>query len=220
MPRKYVPKKKKFYRRSRRYKRSNKLSFYKAPLPNMLASKMRYVENISINPGFGLAGVYVVSANGMYDPNFTGTGHQPRGFDQIMSMYDHYTVIGSKIVVEFTPTGNYNSTIFVSLKDSVTGLTANDYLEGRNVSSAVLQPTGNGHVKTLSKTFSARKFLGVSHPMSSSLLRGSDTSNPSEQAYYHIGIKALQAVDESEVQINFRVEYLVIYTEPKQPTQS
>ena len=40
-------------------------------------------------------------ANGAFDPNLTGVGHQPRGFDQFMAGYETFTVTGSKISVNF-----------------------------------------------------------------------------------------------------------------------
>lgn len=57
---------------------------YKAVLP--------YFETgLSINPAAGgVVGSYVFQINGPYDPNVTGIGHQPLGFDQLMLMYEHY----------------------------------------------------------------------------------------------------------------------------------
>ena len=34
-------------------------------------------------------------------PNHTGVGHQPLYFDQLMTIYNHYIVIGAKITVKF-----------------------------------------------------------------------------------------------------------------------
>lgn len=40
-------------------------------------------------------------ANSITDPYVGGTNHQPRGFDQFMDVYRTYTVLGSKISVNF-----------------------------------------------------------------------------------------------------------------------
>jgi hypothetical protein len=37
---------------------------------------------------------YQFSLNSLFDPNTTGTGHQPRGFDQIKTLYNRYRVYG------------------------------------------------------------------------------------------------------------------------------
>ena len=62
----------------------NKLAF-----PQSISTKLRYVEKINMG-SIGASSNVVQNqfiANGAYDPNFTGTGHQPRGFDQ----FNEYT---------------------------------------------------------------------------------------------------------------------------------
>lgn len=36
--------------------------------------------------------------NGLYDPWYTGTGHQPMGYDQMCLFYDNYLVTGCKVI--------------------------------------------------------------------------------------------------------------------------
>lgn len=233
MPGRYAKKTKKSRRAPRRYRRRSRklLSFTKAPIPNRFATKLRYVsdQNLSINPGIGgTAGVHVVSANGLYDPDITATGHQPRGFDQFMVMYDHYVVIGAKITCAFSRQNgqaNEDSMIGIALKDSASvAADVNDYLEGRNTSSRPFCGGYNGAGKpspvTVTKTASVSKFLSITHPLSSNNARGTNASNPSEQLYFHIFSAPFGAGDALPTNIWYRVEYLVVFVEPKQPTQS
>lgn len=226
----YVRKTKKTSRRPRRYRNKQRkvLSFTKAPIPNRFATKLRYVEFTTINPGVaGIAGVHVVKANGMYDPNQTGVGHQPRGFDQLMSMYDHFTVVGARISVQFSTYANsaYSPlNVGIALKDSNSAYTdANDYLEGRNVVSRMIGATTTqsaGGISSLSKSFSTRKFLGRSKPLSDPELKGSTVTDPAELAYFHIFAAPMDTSDVDPVTISYRIDYLCVLTEPKQPAQS
>ncbi len=59
----------------------------KAPLPNSFYTKLRYTDSLTVQHSFGNAGTYIFRANDCYDPDLTSTGHQPRGFDQFMSLY-------------------------------------------------------------------------------------------------------------------------------------
>jgi len=230
MARKYTRKPKKGSRRPRYRKRGATVGqFNKAPMPNKFASKLRYVEtNLDIDPGnLTTAGVYIFSANGLYDPNISIGGHQPRGFDQLMTMYDHYTVIGSRITVTFTQQLGqvYNTaTLGIALKDSPTGYTdINDYLEGRNLisrTSGSSSATETQRPITLSYAYSTKKFLGISHPLSEKDTAGSNTSNPVEQAYFHLFVAPLSFTDSVSWRCTARIDYLVIFTEPKQPQQS
>lgn len=233
MPSKYVPKTRKLrrtYRKAKkRYVKRNMLSFTKAPMPNKFATKLRYSETFTINPGIGgFAGVQVFSHNGLYKPNITSSGHQPRGFDQLMTMYDHYTVIGSKLTVTYSNAGaGAGGTLLVGIacKDGpVVFVDKNDYMEGRNVVSRALLRSSvqdEPHAVTLSKTCSTRKFLGVSKPLANALIRGDFTTNPSEQAYYHLFASIMTGTaDATQIECSVVIDYLVVLTEPKQPSQS
>jgi len=221
--------KRNYRRKTTRYRKRNMLSFSKAPVPNRFATKLRYVSErgLVVDPALAAPGVYVVSANSLFDPNHTGAGHQPRGFDQFMTMYDHYTVVGCKITVTLSQTNDraYDPSKFgIALKDAAPlSYSLNDYCEGRNVVSTMMPgkaATNVGTTRTLSKTFSARKFLGVSKPLASSILRGSIVASPDEQAYFHIFNQSVFSTNTELVNVWFRVEYLVVFTEPKQPDQS
>ena len=62
-------------------------------MPEKFQSKLRYSTKFTLNPAASTNVVqHVFSANGLYDPDITGVGHQPRGFDQLMSLYAQYTV--------------------------------------------------------------------------------------------------------------------------------
>ena len=70
--------------------------------PDTLQTTLRYQETLSLSSSSGALFGYVYNLNGLYDPNHTGTGHQPLYFDQLMTIYNHYIVIGAKITVKFT----------------------------------------------------------------------------------------------------------------------
>lgn len=225
MPKRYVRKTKarRFNRRKRRYAKRNMLSFTKAPIPNRFAVKLRYADYHTIDPDVaGGAGVFVLSANGLYDPNITGVGHQPRGFDQWMTMFDHYTVVGAKVTVRYISVNNLEPLIVgLNLKDSSqTYVNKNDYEEGRNVRTQLINSKDNEEHKQLSLTFSAKKFLGISKPLSSTQIRGGATANPAEQAYFHIWGAPMTLNDAGSFKIQYWIDYLVVFTEPKQPSQS
>lgn len=68
----------------------NKLAF-----PQQMKTKVRYVERVDFQPTGSNVFQYQFRANNLRDPNVTGTGHQPRGFDQFMDVYNTYTVLGA-----------------------------------------------------------------------------------------------------------------------------
>lgn len=81
-------------------------------LPATLFAKHRYSEqlilytdNLTNRTGTEVA----FRLNSLYDPNFTGTGHQPLGFDQYAALYNYYRVY--KVDVQVRVTARFGSAV-------------------------------------------------------------------------------------------------------------
>lgn len=101
------------------------------PFPPTYFAKMRYVETFSL--ATGVAGVFGTSVkmnlNSLYDPNNSGGGHQPYGFDQIKALYAKYLVSGVKVHITFTNPNDDGMVVAVMAQSSTgvgspTGITA------------------------------------------------------------------------------------------------
>lgn len=230
MPRRYKKRTKKNYRK--RY--TKKTPMYtqmtvhntnkRFPLGKTFKTVLPYFYELdSLNPGVGTAASHVYSCNGVYDPDITGVGHQPLGFDQFSLLYDHYTVIGSKISVTFV---NKDTTLtqMVGIRISDTASTDNNFartVENGTMTWAVLGADGKGDNKvTLSKAVSIKKFMGRPNILSEDELRGTIISNPLDQCYFHIMAGETGLSDPSTVKIIVKIEYVTVFTEPKVLAQS
>lgn len=199
-------------------------------MPTKFTTKLRYAFTGTLNPNGITPAVHVFRANSLYDPDQTGVGAQPRGFDQIIAFYDHYVVIHSKITVKFvnrdssgpaTVGTNANFIVGVDLNDSSDTLnTINDYMEHGYAKYSMLAGTsGTRDVVSSTKSFT-NKFLGRSKPLSDSQLKGSSTSNPVEQGYYHIFANAVGNFDTGPMDIYVVIDYTAVFIEPKDLPQS
>lgn len=213
-----MPYKRKYRKRRRKKKRTANYKLNKAmgltPLPRRFKTTMRYVETVALNPPTAALATYIFSANGVFDPNITGGGHQPRGWDQIIPMYDHATVIGSKILIQCASrdTGN-GITCGVALRDSPTaevGLA--DYVEQGNCAYKNVAAVG-GPVTQVNYGVAPKKFLGLN--AMDDLLRNTVSSNPSEQCYWHVFAGNSGGVDTGIVDVLVTIEYIMVFTEPK-----
>jgi len=64
------------------------------PIPVSQMIEFPYVQNVQMDPTSGAPVVQLWNLTGMYDPDQTGTGHQPMGFDQWVGLfYNYYTVV-------------------------------------------------------------------------------------------------------------------------------
>ncbi len=220
-----MPRRRKIYKkrpRRKRYRRRNAPQrSLRAPLPKKMITKLKYNDTYNLSSGV-TAAVRVFNAGSVYDPYQTGVGHQPRGFDQLMPLYDHFVVIGAKCVVSFShdPTSSNNSLVGISLRDSPTVSTAvNDYMEGTQDVHRMI-PISRPTSVTISQKYSPKKFLGISHPLSAGELKGTVGSDPSESAYFHVYNAPVSGGTSGVMQTNVDIEYIVAFIEPRQPSQS
>jgi len=101
-------------RQRRRGKPFYTVSRWKAPLGNFPNSKtvaLRYVDTISLNGGAGSSAVQVFRVNNIFDPDYTGTGHQPMYRDNYAALYSKYRVNYATITMVALDTHMTNTTI-------------------------------------------------------------------------------------------------------------
>lgn len=59
------------------------------PIPQRYICKLKYADDVTTDAG----GRFNLNLNSLYDPNRTGAGHQPYGFDTLATLYNRYRVI-------------------------------------------------------------------------------------------------------------------------------
>lgn len=169
-------------------------------LPPSTNVTLKYTDRISIDAaGSGAVALYQFACNGLYDPDITGTGHQPLGFDQLMGtssttgFYNHYHVYQSRIKATFCSQAADNTgqaIVAIGISDDTTvGIDLNTMLENPTYKYKILGSVGSGQDRqTIVHNFDAAKQFGLTR---SSLfakddLKGIYTANPNELAYFSL----------------------------------
>lgn len=184
--------------------------------------RLRYAESVPLSGAAAVVGNYVFSANGLFDPNITGTGHQPMGFDQMMVFYNHYTVIRSVAKVHITNTSTPATHVGLSIQGSSTVTT--DYrslLENGQIVYTTLTPQllygANCELKAAVNTAS---FQGIDNAMDDPDMRGDSASNPVEQLYFVLTTWCTTGAIATANQADVVIDYDCIFHEPRQGTIS
>jgi hypothetical protein len=162
-----------------------------------------------------------MSANGLYDPDISGTGHQPRGFDQLMAMFDHYVVTNAEIRLigvtnapSLTPATAH---VGICVRDSATTeTTPYEYIEqGWNRWTISSSTAG----VDLCHKVDILKFLGRSNALADPYLKGSASANPTEDVNFHVWVANPYSADTTVHYLYCRVEivYDTWFIEPKDP---
>jgi hypothetical protein len=180
--------------------------------------QLNYYSSGVIVSGASSANAYVFSANGMFDPDITGTGGQPMSFDQAMLFYNHYTVHRSTMQVTFmsdSATLRASVGLFVSGSATVT-TTIEQLLENGDGAFQILEFAGAyGGTATFRRTLNVGRFQDVKDVMDDPNMRGDSASNPTEQAYYHLVV--FNTGTAATVQVDFQavITYDATFHEPR-----
>jgi hypothetical protein len=181
----------------------------------------RYSTFVSIAGTSGAVATHVFSANGMFDPDITSTGHQPMGFDQLILSYNHYTVTRARITCTFRNNVATTPGVAIRLDGSSTPVTvATDFLEAGVINHTSLERSAvSGSIKTLELAVNIAKFEGVDDALDVVDLRGSSAANPAEQTYFHVLSWDPGAVTTSTI-VEVLIDYEAVWTEPRVLTAS
>lgn len=186
------------------------------PWPLQKSCQLTYSAVLSVTVTTG-AGSYVMSCNGMFDPDITGTGTQPLYFDQLMELYNHYVVTSSS--VEFQALGSETRqvmTVFLD-DDASTGGGALEAAQRPGAVSTCINIPG-AQAPTLRKTWNGSSYFGPGI-LNNSLFRGDSSSNPAEQMYYVVKVYDPSLASTTYL-IRCKVTYNATFTELKTVTPS
>lgn len=203
---------------------------YAAPLKKTLKAQLVYVENFLLQPGLNSTETKLFRANGLFSPSVSGGGgaHQPRGFDQLCTLYSRYQVTNARIEVlpddeidGDEPTRGLIATVDLRENTTTTG-TLTEQLE---------RVCMNYQMFTQFKTIPATKlcleanipqFLGI--PAGEDGLKGTPSANPAEQAYFAVNCGLINSGinfgTSTRIRFTVRIIYEAIFSEPIHPAIS
>lgn len=191
--------------------------------PKQVKFTHKYCEFFNNVSTSGVPQAYRFRANGMFDPNHTGTGHQPLFFDQLGAIYDQYTVISSKITVSAVPSASSTvpQQVGININDDAVGIAAvdiNTINEQTESSFKQIAYTPEAPVM-LTRYWSALKSFGA-NPLANSELRGTLSSDPTEQMFFVLYSAAIDGASTVGIWCTVTIEYTAIWNELKDISSS
>jgi hypothetical protein len=190
------------------------------PLPKRLRAELCYSDlGLSLNPGSGVLASYILSANGLYDPDLTGTGHQPKGWDQLITLYDHCVVEKAHIDVKFAPPDN-NTIVGINVSGfgSTSYTNARDFLELPYCKwgmTGVVSTYGKYRSISLSNEVDIAKFLGVDDLTDGREFSSDNSANAVEDVTFILWAQSNTGGDPGAVYFVPRIKYTVLFMEPR-----
>lgn len=185
--------------------------------PAMMTVKHKYVEDVFLlTQSSGAIAQWLSSCNGMFDPNTSLGGHQPLYFDQLSAIYNHYTVVSSKITYKLAIDASSVAdacTVGCYIEDDSTGSITIHTAVLEQPSSVNRLLTREGGPVTLTKSWNARQAFG-GNTLDNDELKGSVSANPVEQQHYELFVYNVP-LDYPTVRVQAEIVYTAVWRELK-----
>lgn len=214
-------------RRRRPLRRRKKMSLSKLVygFPRTYTCKLRYVDEVILNPGLAGLDETAFRANGAFDPYQPIGGHQPYWWDQLAAVYDIYTVIGAKITVSFAPdiSTNVNPGYFGVMASGESALPAfssvAQLLEARGnragMAGALMTQSQPNSVST---SFSPKRWFGLKSLPSGGAYSGytgglTTGTTPTKECYFNVWSASAGGNDPGQMNFKVVIEYIVRFSD-------
>lgn len=176
------------------------------PFPFSQTAIMRYSCNISLDPSSVVAVSHVFRANSIFDPDLSGTGHQPYGHDQYQAIYKYYRVKKAIITASSTNTGA-NNIMGVAIRASGTVITDPENIreiKGTRYTPLANDPASNRIQQTYNLSSTEDRHLSTA----------SFGANPSNNQSFHVWAAPNGSSDPTSLSVAVDIVYIVEMFEP------
>lgn len=178
----------------------------KGVMPQQLKMNFTYSETSTITSTLGSTGTLIFRGNSPFDPNQTGTGAQPPGFDQMAPFYHQYSVYASKVEVHFI--SQAPNPAYLTLIPTLTSSTNNNnydlaYSLPRGKRAIISNTSAGGHL--VMYNYAKSKDI-VGNSVDERDNHGTFTTNPTQQWYW---VATAQTSDQSTA--TFAVSFSITY---------
>lgn len=134
-------------------------------LPDRFLTKLRYSELFQMSfTGFAVPASYQFKVNDIFDPNYTGSGHQPLFHDQFALLYNKVRVTGCKYRFTFTNQEKKHVEISILLRPNISTIGNFETVRETpyNVFKVTLGEEGSGQAVKYARGFaSVQKIRGI-----------------------------------------------------------
>lgn len=196
---------------------SRKIPLYKptqAALGEVQRVKMIYTDIAKFNTSVGGLQSFIYCANGLFDPDISGVGHQPSGFDQYKLIYSRYTVTNARIRVSLRPeasTGRTGGTFGITFCGGDSAA-AGDYREYIENGECVWKSIGANNTQPVDIVYNLDlgKALGMKI-LDRAEFDGTDTANPLASQFFHLWLYVDNAGDTGDLPYTVEIAYDVVW---------
>lgn len=195
-------------------------ALYKTGVPAQMKVCLKYNAHHSLTSGAGTASSQLFKLNSVFDPDQTGTGHQPMARDQWALLYTHYRV--DKCTVKITaicPSGGGFLTVFPSTDNSSI---TDPVVAAESRSSTTIGVQEGGGPRTMFKSFDLCDVFGATRSTinADDLYRSVLSADPQSVGYIRISWVDEAVATGTVVNFSTEITYYTTLFSPLQQASS
>lgn len=186
--------------------------------PSQMEMTLAYYGAHAYAPGAAYYN-FLYRGNDVRDPDYSGAGHQPMWFDQMMAIYTRFEVLASEIAITVT---NHDAvmqslTVYPGM-DATAPASIEEAMERKYAKTIDVAPETSGVSKTLTHKCSMNQLYG-SGDAHASEGTGDTTNSPTKQFFWQLWFASVAG---GNITGNFRValKYRVRFFEPRAASTS
>jgi len=172
--------------------------------------RLKYAETVQMNSGSAHYYTYAYRGNSLFDPNYTGAGHQPMYFDQYSAIYNRYRVMGCAIKINAINVSNSAAAYLIIQSGTDTSLPTDvtQLLEQSRAHITRTIPVASRYPVAIKSYVSTRKACGLNKKQIfdedfSALV----TANPAQLWYHNIMVQSVDGLTYPNVQLMVTLTY-------------
>lgn len=220
--RRRVVRRRKVYNRKSTPRRSSMVTLYpknNSMIADRVFAKLIYCDQFTLQSTGGGITTQKFWVNGLTDPDISGTGHKPRFFNQLATLYDRYRVYGCRVEVNaICKTAGERGVIVLTANpndpDCVTPPTSINGAMERGMPYRIVTDKRTSKLK---QYFDVSKVWGVqrSRVRDDDVFSASSTGNPSWQTFFQLQYETLSAFASTDMECTVKITYYTSFYSPK-----
>lgn len=226
--------KKKYAKKKMAYKPKHKSAVIQSPLsmPNSKLVKLTYTDTVNLSNSVGALKNHIFHVNNLFDPDFSGIGHQPRYFDTFCGAdggtapYEFYRVFSAKVTAKFIQDNTGVGAICdvgVNIRPSTAAppITSNEMREQKKNRSKVLSiASGSNNIMTVTNYASIKKILGINDVKDNSQLLAAYSTGPTSLVSADVWMQPVDGASTTSIYARVTIEFICQFTKMNTTAES
>jgi len=191
-------------------------------MPDRLQVDLSYQVNARVNPGAVAYSDTIFDLNNLYDPERTGTGHQPREFDQLAALYLYYRCYSAKVEVEIRQRASHGiRAVIVASTTGSAWTTSDNPAEMRRAWVSPVTGSSQPAIK-FTRTYSNAAILGMS-PAQYAASEDTDavtSAAPDLPTLLHMYVEQLDGATAVDFEYSMKITFRTVFHGKRQVSTS